>query len=85
MVSLDADLQHDPDEIPRLLEPILSDQADLVIGTRAQFPYFSERVIAGLTSLESALKTPARGIERSGRALSMEWRYTDPVLVAPLY
>jgi glycosyltransferase involved in cell wall biosynthesis len=34
MVTIDADGQHDPDDIPRLVAPILRNQADLVIGSR---------------------------------------------------
>ena len=34
VVTLDADLSHDPAEIPALIEPLLETDADLVIGTR---------------------------------------------------
>ncbi|MBP6975544.1 MAG: glycosyltransferase family 2 protein [Candidatus Moranbacteria bacterium] len=34
MVNIDADGQFDPDEIPKLLHPILTNQADMVIGDR---------------------------------------------------
>jgi len=34
LITLDGDGQHDPSEIPLLLEPIKSDKADLVIGSR---------------------------------------------------
>lgn len=34
LVTLDADGQHDPSDIPRLIKPILSDEADFVIGSR---------------------------------------------------
>ena len=34
IVTLDADGQHNPDEIPVLLEPIVNGKADLVIGSR---------------------------------------------------
>jgi len=34
MVLLDADGQHDPDEIPVLIKPILEDGYDLVAGSR---------------------------------------------------
>ncbi|ACS89077.1 glycosyltransferase family 2 protein [Thermococcus sibiricus] len=34
VVTLDADGQHNPDEIPLLLEPIVKGKADLVIGSR---------------------------------------------------
>ncbi len=33
-VTLDADGQHDPDQIPALIEPILNGEADVVIGSR---------------------------------------------------
>ncbi len=34
LVTLDGDGQHDPRELPRLLEPLLAAEADLVIGSR---------------------------------------------------
>ncbi|MBE0513038.1 glycosyltransferase family 2 protein [Candidatus Bathyarchaeota archaeon] len=34
MVTLDGDGQHDPGEIPRLVEPVLEGKADVVIGSR---------------------------------------------------
>lgn len=34
LVVLDADGQHDPSEIPKLIEPILVAKADLVVGSR---------------------------------------------------
>lgn len=38
LVTLDADGQHDPEDIPRLLQPILDGKADLVIGSRISRP-----------------------------------------------
>jgi glycosyltransferase involved in cell wall biosynthesis len=34
VVKFDADLQHDPADVPALLAPLLSDEADLVYGSR---------------------------------------------------
>jgi len=34
MVVLDADGQHDPDEIPRLIKPVLDGESDIVSGSR---------------------------------------------------
>jgi hypothetical protein len=34
VVTLDADGQHEPQDIPRLIEPILAKKADVVIGSR---------------------------------------------------
>ncbi len=36
LILLDADSQHNPDEIPKLIEPIISDGSDLVVGSRQQ-------------------------------------------------
>jgi len=34
IVQLDADGQHNPEEIPRLLAPLLDNSADVVVGSR---------------------------------------------------
>ncbi len=38
IVTFDADGQHDPDDIPRMLEPIEKGEADVVIGSRMLDP-----------------------------------------------
>lgn len=45
MVTLDADGQHNPDDIPTLTKPILDQQADVVIGSR----FLTRRGVAALT------------------------------------
>lgn len=37
-VTMDADGQHDPKELPRMIAPILSGKADVVVGTRLVDP-----------------------------------------------
>lgn len=59
IVTLDADGQHDPSEIPKLLEPILTDEADMVIGSRflepegpmPQIKRFGNTILTQLTYL----------------------------------
>ena len=34
IVTKDSDGQHNPEEIPALIEPIINDQADFVVGSR---------------------------------------------------
>lgn len=38
VVTLDADGQHDPNDMPKLLAPVLQGEADIVIGTRFRGP-----------------------------------------------
>lgn len=58
VVSLDADTQHDPAEIPKLTEPILKGEADIVVGSRLltgaeTMPLIKKvgnKILSGLTS-----------------------------------
>lgn len=64
LVSLDGDGQHNPDEIPQILTPILEGRADLVIGSRLIDDYssmpryrkFGIDVITWLLNLGAKLK-----------------------------
>ncbi|MBN2334586.1 glycosyltransferase family 2 protein [Candidatus Bathyarchaeota archaeon] len=68
IVTLDADGQHDPSEIPILIQPILDGNADLVMGRRPGFPHFSERVLTWLTGL----RVPVGDASTGFRAVRME-------------
>jgi glycosyltransferase involved in cell wall biosynthesis len=49
IVTLDGDGEHNPEDIPRLIKPILAGQSDLVMGGRQSIPRISERLINWLT------------------------------------
>ncbi len=51
VVTLDADGQHDPSEMPALVEPIVEDRADFVVGSRRIGDYERESATrdAGIT------------------------------------
>ena len=68
-VTLDADGQHDPKEIPKLIQPILDDEADLVMGARPSFPYWSEWFLTWLTSL----RVPCEDASTGFRAIRKEY------------
>ena len=57
MVTLDADMQHNPDDIPRLVKPVLDGEADIVIGSRLlekrgnEIPKWREFGIKAITRL----------------------------------
>ena len=64
LITLDGDGQHNPEEIPLLLAPILNGQADLVIGSRflnqpdniPRYRQFGIRVITWLVNFASPVK-----------------------------
>ena len=79
LVQLDADGQHDPAQIPALLEPLLAGACDLVIGSRFLAPSSYRmslaqtigrrglRWLAGMFSLE--LTDPTSGMQAMNRAV----------------
>ena len=48
VVTMDGDGQHLPEEIPRLVEPILNDGADFVIGSRLLGKYQKDSLVRWL-------------------------------------
>jgi len=51
IVTMDADGQHDPSEIPKLIEPLAEGKAEVALGVRSEIPHRSERIINALTNL----------------------------------
>lgn len=68
VVTLDADAQHDPVEMERLVKPLLERRADMVQGSR----------VLGSFEIESAVRS--RGVKVFARLLSVlgRTRITDP-------
>jgi len=52
VITMDADGEHRASDIPRLIEPIISGGADLVMGARNKVPRMSERFITLLVNLK---------------------------------
>ena len=69
LVTLDADGQHLPEEIPELVKPILENRADLVVGGRPSFPHLSEKVITTLTRLRVPVDDACTGYRAVRRSI----------------
>lgn len=67
VVTMDADGQHDPNGIPRLLEPIIEGRADLVVGSRyvegseTDAPFYRR---LGLKLVNSVSRKSGKGVVR---------------------
>ena len=70
IVTLDADGQHDPVEIPKDIKPIVEGEADLVMGTRPSFLYFSERLLTWMTSLRVPIGDASTGFRAVTRDIA---------------
>ena len=51
IVTMDADGQHDPSDIPKLTKPLAEGKAEVALGVRSEIPHRSERIINALTNL----------------------------------
>ena len=64
LVLIDGDAQHEPEDIPRLLQPVLEGEADIVVGsrflqTKSRIPRFralGQRILTFLTNIGAEVK-----------------------------
>lgn len=62
VVILDADGEHPPEAIPRLVEPIVAGRAHMVQGSRAETPRWSELVITRVCNLVAPVGDSGTGM-----------------------
>jgi len=72
VVTFDADGEHRPDDIDRLVEPILADRLDLVLGARERIPRPSERLLNWLARLQVDVTDTGTGLRALRRDLAVE-------------
>lgn len=70
IVTLDADGEHNPCEIPYLVAPIVKGEADLVLGRRQCIPSVSERFIGRIVRLQIPVKDHGTGFRAMTKALA---------------
>lgn len=72
VVNLDADGEHNPEDIPNLVKPILDDEADLVLGKRNKIPRPSERIINKLAGLKLNIYDSGTGFRAIKKSLALK-------------
>ena len=72
VVNLDADGEHNPEDIPHLVKPILEDKADLVLGKRKKIPRPSERFINRLARLKVNISDSGTGFRAIKKSLALK-------------
>ena len=75
VATMDADGEHRPEDIPRLAAPILSGEADLVLGGRSHIARISERFLNRLTRLRvKGVSDTGTGLRAMRRDLALQLR-----------
>jgi len=72
VVTLDADGEHRPTDVARLVAPIEEDRLDLVLGARATIPRPSERLLSALARLRVDVRDSGTGFRALRRRLAVD-------------
>ena len=62
VVTFDADGEHRPDDIERVVQPVIEDRMDLVLGARTTIPRPSERILSRLARLKVDVTDSGTGL-----------------------
>jgi glycosyltransferase involved in cell wall biosynthesis len=71
LVTMDADGEHRAYDIPRLTAPVISGDADLVLGIRNNVPRMSEKFITRLTNLKIKTGDACTGFRSMKKELAL--------------
>jgi glycosyltransferase involved in cell wall biosynthesis len=71
-VTIDADGEHNSNEIPKLIKPILEDKADVVLGKRNYIPRPSEKFFNWITSFKIPLHDTGTGFRAIKRNFALK-------------
>jgi len=72
IVTLDADGEHDPKDIPNLLEPIKNDTTDLVLGKRERIARPSEKFLCTLANLRVKVEDCGTGFRAIKKEIAQQ-------------
>lgn len=62
VVTFDADGEHRPDDIERVVRPVIEDRLDLVLGARTTIPRPSERILSRLARIKVDVTDSGTGL-----------------------
>jgi glycosyltransferase involved in cell wall biosynthesis len=72
VVTFDADGEHRPEDIERLVRPIEDDRVDVVLGARTAIPRPSERLLNRVTQLKVPVTDSGTGLRALRRDLAVD-------------
>jgi len=63
ILTFDGDGQHDPEDIPKIIEPILNGEADVVVGKRPHYARIAEHLFALVAKIKANIEDPLCGLK----------------------
>jgi len=62
-LTFDGDGQHNPEDIPRIIEPILNGEADVVVGKRPRYARVAEYYFSFIAKIKANIDDPLCGLK----------------------
>ena len=63
ILTFDGDGQHNPEDIPEIVEPILNGEADVVVGKRPRYARLAEYLFAFIAKIKVKIDDPLCGLK----------------------
>ena len=63
ILTFDSDGQHNPEDIPKIIEPILNREADVVVGKRPHYARIAEYLFAFIAKIKANINDPLCGLK----------------------
>ena len=63
ILTFDGDGQHNPEDIPKIVEPILKGEADVVVGKRPHYARITEYLFAVVAKIKANIDDPLCGLK----------------------
>lgn len=63
ILTFDSDGQHNPEDIPEIIEPIINGEADVVVGRRPHFARIAEYLFALIARIKTGIDDPLCGLK----------------------
>lgn len=79
LLTFDADGQHNPEDIPRIIEPILNGEADVVIGRRPNHARIAEYLFAFVGKIKADINDPLCGLKAYAIKVYKDIGYFDRI------
>jgi glycosyltransferase involved in cell wall biosynthesis len=75
VVTLDADGEHNAEEIPLLTQPIYNGKADVVIGRREKIPRISEKLLSWLACIKTGIVDSGSGFRAIKKDFALKLKF----------
>lgn len=79
IVTLDADGQHNPEEIPSIIAPIINNEADVVVGRRSRCSRISEYLFSLIGRIALGINDPICGFKAYHIRIYRQIGYFDKI------